>query len=327
MFRKLLLMVAAAGMVLASATESEAATTLAVGTLAPKGSPWMSKFQDFSDKVKSETGGDVILDFRTYSDEATMYSDIEKGVLAGGAMTAVGLSKIYQDVLIFQLPGLFANWGKLDNARKGMKGDLDAAFAAKGYTILGWGDVGAAKIMTDGKEVCTPADLKGLGSYTLIGDQVGPAFWSKLGNAPNQVTVPEIFTKLNSVINVVVAPPLVAEQFQWSSKLQTLTGLTAGFGIGALVFKTSAVPGDKMSTIRDRGKDAAEALTGSIRGADAQAYARLKSRKKFIDPQKCGNPEADHRQEWATQFADIRNGLRGTTFTAAVFDKIVNLAK
>src|SRR5207237_705309 len=161
---KVLLMVAAAGMILASATvtpRADAATTLAVGTLAPKGSPWMTKFQEFSDKTKADTGGEIILDFRTYSDEATMVSDLEKG------------------------------------------------------------------------------DLAGLGSYTLIGDTIGPAFWSKLGNAPVQVTVPEIFTKLNTTINVVVAPPLVAEQFQWASKLKTITGMTAGFGIGALVFKTS----------------------------------------------------------------------------------------
>jgi len=321
MFRKLLLIVAAAGMTLASATQAEAATNLAVGTLAPKGSPCMSKFQDFSDKVKTDTGGEIILDFRTYSDEQTMYGDIEKGVLAGGAMTAVGLSKIYQDVLIFQLPGMFANWGKLDKARDGMKGDLDSAFNAKGYTILGWGDVGAAKIMTDGKEVHVPGDLAGLGSYVLIGDQIGPAFWSKLGNAPTQVTVPEIFTKLNSVINVVVAPPLVAEQFQWASKLKTITGITAGFGIGALVFKTSAVPGDKMTTIKDRGKDAASALTGSIRGADGQAFARLKTRKTFVDL------NDGEKKQWNDKFAEIRSGLRGTTFTAAVYDKISGLAK
>jgi TRAP-type C4-dicarboxylate transport system substrate-binding protein len=321
MFRKLLLMVAAAGMTLASATQADAATTLAVGTLAPKGSPWMSKFQDFSDKVKNDTGSDIILDFRTYSDEQTMYGDIEKGVLAGGAMTAVGLSKIYQDVLIFQLPGIFSSWGKLDKARDGMKGDLDNAFNAKGYTILGWGDVGAAKIMTDGKEVRVPGDLAGLGSYVLIGDQIGPAFWSKLGNAPTQVTVPEIFTKLNSVINVVVAPPLVAEQFQWASKLKTITGMTAGFGIGALVFKTSAVPQDKMQTIKDRGKDAASALTGSIRGADGQAFSRLKSRKTFVEL------KDDEKKQWHDKFAEIRSGLRGTTFTAGVYDKVQNLGK
>jgi hypothetical protein len=321
MFRKLLLMVAAAGMILASATESDAATNLAVGTLAPKGSPWMQKFSDFSDKVKADTGNEIVLDFRTYSDEATMVGDIEKGVLAGGAMTAVGLSKIYQDVLIFQLPGMFSSWSKLDKARDGMKGDIESVFNGKGYTILGWGDVGAAKIMTDGKEVRVPGDLAGLGSFVLIGDQIGPAFWSKLGGTPTQVTVPEIFTKLNSVINVVVAPPLVAEQFQWASKLKTITGITAGFGIGALVFKISSVPGDKLQTIRDRGKDAASGLTSSIRNADGQAFGRLKSRKTFVDLN-----DAEKKQ-WADKFAEVRSSLRGTTFTAAVFDKISGLAK
>ncbi len=324
MFRKLFLSLAAAGLVLASAahsTKAEAATTLAVGTLAPKGSPWMNKFVEFSDKVKSETGGDIVLDFRTYSDEPTMVGDIDKGILAGGAMTAVGLSKIYMDVLIFQLPGLFDNWAKLDNARNQMKGSLDTAFGAKGYTVLGWGDVGAAKIFTNGYEAKVPNDLKGKGCYVIQGDPIGQAFWAKLGNTPATVTVPEIFMGIQKTISVVVAPPLVAEQFQWSSKLDTITPITAGFGIGALVFKTSAVPADKMQVIKDRGKDAAAALTSSIRTADGQAFARLKARKKIVEL------TADEKAQWTAMFKEVRTQLRGTLFTAATFDTIVGYAK
>ncbi len=321
MFRKLFLMVAAAGMVLASAADSEAATTLKVGTLAPKGSPWMTKFIEFSDKVKAETNGEIILDFSTFSDEPTMKGAMDQGNLAGAAMTAVGLSKIYMDVLIFQLPGLFDNWGKLDKARNAMKGELDTAFGAQGYTVLGWGDVGAAKIFTHGFEAKVPTDLKGKGCYVIQGDPIGQAFWAKLGNTPATVTVPEIFMGIQKTISVVVAPPLVAEQFQWSSKLDTITPITAGFGIGALVFKTSAVPAAQMQTIKDRGKDAAAALTTSIRTADGQAFARLKARKKIVELNDA------EKQQWHTMFAEVRGQLRGTLFTAATYDRIVGLAK
>jgi TRAP-type C4-dicarboxylate transport system substrate-binding protein len=320
MFRKLFLMLAAAGMVMATAAESEAGT-LTVGTLAPKGSPWMNKFQEFSDKVKSETGGDIELVFKTYSDEPTMVRDIEQDAIAGGAMTAVGLSKIYMDVLIFQLPGLFASWAKLDNARNSMKGQIDKVFEGKGYSVLGWGDVGAAKIMTTGFEARVPNDLKGKGCFVIQGDPIGQAFWAKLGNTPSTVTVPEIFLNIQKTIHVVVAPPLVAEQFQWASKLDTITTVTAGFGIGALVFKTKWIQGPKEQTLRDRGREAAQALTGSIRNADGQSFGRLKSRKKVVDPTE------DERKQWATHFADTRAQLRGTLFTAAVYDQIVNLAK
>ena len=43
------------------------------------------------------------------------------GQLDGAAVTANGLSMIYKDVLVLQLPGLYRNWAKLDSARNGMR--------------------------------------------------------------------------------------------------------------------------------------------------------------------------------------------------------------
>src|SRR5260370_39696423 len=76
-------------------------------------------------------------------------------------------------VVVFELPGLFTNWQKLDRVRAAVKGDLDAEFKAKGFTILGWGDFGAAKTMTVGFAVHRPADLRGQGVFLMPGDPCG----------------------------------------------------------------------------------------------------------------------------------------------------------
>ena len=45
-------------------------------------------------------------------------------------------------------------------------------FEAKGFTVLGWGDVGAAKTMSVGFEVHTPRDLQGKGVFSIPGDPI-----------------------------------------------------------------------------------------------------------------------------------------------------------
>src|SRR5439155_23604839 len=114
-------------------------------------------------------------------DELRMVADLRQGQKHGAAMTAVGLGEIYKDVLLFQLPGLFDNWPALDAARDAERKFFEEKFKEKGFLIVGWGDVGAGKIMTTGEPVKNPSDLKGLSGFYLPGDIVAPLLFSKVG--------------------------------------------------------------------------------------------------------------------------------------------------
>ncbi len=324
MFKKASVVLGAACVVLGMSATAEASTTIAIATLAPAGSPWATAFQQFADDVKNDTGGDVILDFRYgYADEAQMVGDIRSGQLQGGAVTATGLGQINKDVGIFQTPGLFATWGKLDAARDKMKPYFDGKFAEQGFTILGWGDVGAAKVMSVGFDVKSPTDLQGKGCYFLPGDPIGPVLFAKIGGiTPKQASVAEILPGLaNGTITVVDAPPLAAEQLQWAGKIDHINTQTVGFGIGAIIVKTTSIPADKLQMLKDKGAETGKKLTQSIRRADANAFARLKSRKTTYEP------TDDEKTAWKNLMKDVRAQLRGSVFTGSVFDQIVGFAK
>jgi hypothetical protein len=62
-------------------------------------------------------------------------------------------------------------------------------------------------------------------------------------------------------------------------------------------------------------------LTASIRNLDAQAYGRMKGSKQAYD---LSDPE---KKEWNDLFSRVRQQLRGTTFTPALFDRVVQLAQ
>jgi TRAP-type C4-dicarboxylate transport system substrate-binding protein len=330
MFRKLASAFAAAIALATLSTGADAATTLKFGTLAPGDSAWGKEFKRWAKDVSDDTNGELIIDFQwngQAGDEVLMVQKIRSGQLDGAAVTAIGLAQTgVTDVLLFQMPGLFSNWGKLDAARNAMKADFDQQFQSKGFTILGWGDVGAAKTMSIGFEVHHPADLQGKGCYFLAGDPIGPKLFAAIGGInAKQVTVPEILPNLtNGSIQVLTVPPIAAEQLQWASRVTHINTMTTGFGIGAIIVSTpkvAALPDNLKTVLNNRGAEAADRLTKSIRNIDAQAFARLKSSKSAYEP---SDPE---KQEWRDLFAKVRGQLRGSVFTPGVYDKVVGLAQ
>jgi TRAP-type C4-dicarboxylate transport system substrate-binding protein len=329
MLRKLTILFAALALVLSAKAARADAVTLKVGTLAPGESPWGQVFKVWAKAVNDRTSGAVQLQFfwnGQQGDEGAMVGKMRTGQLDGAAITATGLSMIYKHVLVMQLPGLFRDWGKLDNARNAMRPGFDAEFEKQGFKILGWGDVGMAHLMTKGFEVHSPADLKHKNTFFIAGDPIEAMFYQVVGDVtPKQVSVPEILTGLTSgTINVVNAPALAAEQLQWASRLDHINTQPSGIGIGALVFTSSKIkslPPDAQAIIMDTGKVAGDALTGRIRREDAAAFGRLKARMTAYEP------NAAEQEQWNKVFADTRARLRGTTFDPKVFDDAVKYSQ
>jgi TRAP-type C4-dicarboxylate transport system substrate-binding protein len=308
---------------------ADAATTLKIGTLAPQESPWGKEFKKWANEVAADTHGEVQLDFQWNAqagDEVLMVQKIRTGQLDGAAVTAVGLGQTgVTDALIFQTPGLFANWARLDAARDGMKDELNRQFDAKGFTVVGWGDVGAAKPLSVGFEVHRPADLQGKSCFFISGDPVQPKVFSAIGGiTPRQLTVPEVLPALTAgSVNVVVAPPLAAEQLQWASRITNVSALTVAFAIGAVILSSPRVQGlppPLRDALMARGAAMTDRLTHSIRNLDAQAFARMKTSKTVTEPSDA------ERREWHDVFARVAAQLRGPVFTPAVFDRVVQLA-
>ena len=326
-FKRLVLAAAAIIAAFSAAGDAQAdATTLKVGTLAPGDSPWGQVFKVWKRAVEERSGGNLQLQFfwnGTQGDENAMVGKIRTGQLDGAAVTAVGLGQIYKQVLVLQLPGLFTDWSKLDNARNQMKAGFDQQFDAQGFKILGWGDVGRAHVMSKGFPIRTPDDLKHKNTFYLSGDPIGPMFYSIVGDVtPRQMGVPEILPGLTSgSINVVLAPALAAEQLQWASRLDNINSAVAGVGIGALVFSSSKIrslPADAQNILIQTGAIAGQALTTRIRNEDNAAFGRLKARMTTYDP------TPSDMAAWQRVFADTRARLRGTVFNPQVFDQAVN---
>jgi TRAP-type C4-dicarboxylate transport system substrate-binding protein len=314
--------------VFAAAPDARAEETLKIGTLAPAASPWGQVFKVWSAAVDKKSDGKLILQFfynGQQGDEGAMVGKIKAGQLDGAAVTAVGLSKIYKPIGAMQMPGLFSTWSKLDSARDAMKSEFEKGCSDAGFSLIGWGDVGAVHLMSKGFEVHVPDDLKGKKPYMWREDVIQPKLFEVIGVTGVPLNVPEVLPQLNTgAVNVVTAPALAAEQLQWASRLDTIVTDTEAMAIGALVFSSKRIdglPGDLRTILLDTGKLAASSLTTRIRNEDAAAFGRLKGKMTVV------TLNGDEQKKWHTVFATVRQKLSQGTFSPALVSKLEGLAK
>jgi TRAP-type C4-dicarboxylate transport system substrate-binding protein len=308
---------------------AHATVTLKIATIAPQESPWGKEFKQWAKDVADDTKGEVQLDFlwnAQAGDEPLMVQKIRTGQIDGAAVTPLGLVQTgVNDIMLFALPGLFTSWQKLDQVRDALKPDLMKDFEQKGFTVLGWGDVGALKEMTVGFELHHPTDLRGKGVYFYTGDPITPKVYAAIGGInPRQLMLTEVLPELAAgTINVIMAPPLGAEQLQWSSRVDHINTQTLAFAIGALIMSSTrlaAMPPNLRQVVLARGAETSDRLQKRIRNLDAQSYARMKATKKAYDP------SPDEIAEWAPIFIKVGLQLRGGMFTPALFDRVIAMA-
>ncbi len=337
MFRKMLSAVCALGLVMGVTSTAEAKKTkeecksikpeheLKMVTLAPAGSEWSKQFTKWSDDALEETDCRVLLKwYFNAPNETGILDDLKSGAKHGAAMTASGLAGINKNILLFQLPGVFANWGELDKAREDAHVEIEDKFKAAGFTIAGWGDTGAGKILSTDTPIRTPKDLAGKGIFQLQGDLLGPKLLAKFpGALARPLALTELSTHLGKDVQVIFTSPFAAEQLQWAPKIKSITVLTPAFGIGALVFKKEKLEslGPELTEKLVRtGKKYGDALTGRIRQFDADALARMKKSKDKVEltPAEVA--------EWDAAFKATRQAIKGE-FDAALYAKIIPPSK
>jgi len=89
------------------------ATTIKIATLAPEGSTYIQTLNDLNAELKLKTNNDVRL--RIYpggvlGDEKDMRRKMHVGQIQGAVLTSAGLSGIFSEMDVFQIPFLFEDF-------------------------------------------------------------------------------------------------------------------------------------------------------------------------------------------------------------------------
>ena len=211
-----------------------------LATLAPEGSSWIETFNAIDAEVRQKTGGQVRCKFYTggvLGDEKDMLRKMHIGQIHAAALTSAGLSAIFNEMDVFQIPFLFETHDEVDFVLSQMDAFFRNGFDKKNYVLLGWSEAGFVRLMST-KPVATLADLRKLKVWTWEDAPMTRIIFEEAKVSAIPLSVPDVLVGLQTgLVDVVYAPPSGAISLQWFTKTRYITDVNLIYLIGGVVIK------------------------------------------------------------------------------------------
>ena len=297
-----------------------------MGTLAPEGSSWMKTFNALNTEVMKRTENKV--QFRIYpggvlGDEMDMLRKMKIGQIQCAAFTSGGLSAIFKEIDVLQVPFLFQTYDEVDATLRKMEPFFRKSFEDNGYIFLGWSEGGFIYLMST-VPVASVADLQKTKVWTWEESPMSKAIFDEAGVKAIPLSVPDVMVGLQTgLVDVVYAPPTGAITLQWFTKVKDLTDVPLAYLAGGIVmrkdiFKQISSPHqnfilesfqnhlDQLKTVtRDENRDAIKVMT--------------KQGVKLITPSK------DQIDEFKRLSNKAMGHISGQSFSKKVLDEVTSL--
>jgi len=276
-------------------------TEIKVATLAPEGSTWMKAMHKIDDDVRAKTGNRVGFKFfpgGVQGDEKDVIRKIRNGQVHGAGFTGFGLGAIVPEVRVLELPFMFDNLDELDYVRDQTSPYYEKAFDEKGYTLLGWTDVGFVYLFTQ-SPVRTPDDMAAQKWWIWSGDQLAEIFFKAFKIAPIPLAAPDVLTSLQTgVVDAVYSSPLACMALQWYSRVKYMSDMPITHGISAVVVSKKSLAGVSdadLAIVKDVARQHLADLTAKTRVQNTEAIGEIKkegvqmvavdpaARQEFVD--------------------------------------------
>jgi len=219
---------------------AESSVTIKLATLAPEGSSWIKTFNALNLEVKKKTENKV--QFRIYpggvlGDEVDMLRKMKIGQIQGVALTSAGLSTLFREMDVLQIPFLFQTYEEVDAVLAKMDSFFRKGFEDNGYILLGWSEGGFLYLMST-VPIASVADLKKAKVWIWKDSPMSEAIFDEAKVSAIPLSIPDVLVGLQTgLVNVVYAPPTGAISLQWFTKVKYLTDVPLVYLAGAIVVK------------------------------------------------------------------------------------------
>ena len=214
--------------------------TIKIATLAPEGSAWLQPFHDLNAAVRKKTNDRVR--FKIYpggvlGDEKDMRRKMHVGQIQGAVLTSAGLSGIFREMDVFQIPFLFESYDEVDYVVEKMDPFFKKGFADKGYELLGWSEGGFIRLLST-TPISSLADLRKAKVWTWEDAPMAKAIFDAARISAIPLSLPDVLVGLQTgLVDVVYAPPSGAISLQWFTKTKFMTDVPLMYLIGGVVVK------------------------------------------------------------------------------------------
>ncbi len=192
--------------------------TIKIGSIAPANSPWDKALKQMSREWKTISNGKIKL--KIYpggiaGSEQSMIRKIKIGTISGALLSNVGLSSIYPDFYVLNIPLLIRNDKEFDYVINGLKPIFEQNIEKQGYKIIIWSMAGWVRFFTK-TPVFSPDDLKKQKLFFTTGKPIIEQSWKSAGFNTVPIELKDLMMALQSkMVNAFFMPPLIAASGQY----------------------------------------------------------------------------------------------------------------
>ena len=297
-----------------------------MATLAPKGSSWMKTFNALSNEVMQKTGNKV--QFKIYpdgvlGDETDMLRKMQMGQIQGAALSSGGLSLLFKEIDVLQIPFLFQTYEEVDSILTKMDSFFRKGFENNGYIFLGWSEAGFVYLMSN-SPVSSVSDLKRVKVWIWEESPMSKAIFDEAGVSAIPLSVPDVLVGLQTrMVDVVYTPPTLAISLQWFTKIKYLTDVPLVYLVGGIVVNQETfkrIPSAFQNILIESSKRHLDQLKIVTRNENREAIkVMMKNGVKIVTPS----------QEQIEEFKKLSNRamgrISGQTFSKKVLDEVTSL--
>ena len=225
---------------------AEKSILIKLATLAPEGSSWMKTLNTLNTEVMKKTENRV--QFRIYpggvlGDEKDMLRKMKIGQIQSAGLTSGGLSSIFKEIDILQVPFLFNNYEEADFILNKMDSFFRKGFEENGYVLLGWSEAGFVYLMST-IPISSAADLKKGKVWIWEESPMSKAIFDEAGVKAIPLSIPDVLVGLQTgLVDVVYVPPTAAISLQWFTRVKYLTDVPLIYLAGGIVVKKDTFKG------------------------------------------------------------------------------------
>ncbi len=263
-----------------------------MATVAPEGSSWMREFRSFEKELSAQTNNR--LRFKVYPNavqggEKDVLRKMQIGQIDAGSFTGVGLGEIVPEVRIFDLPFLFRSSEEVDYVGDALLPQFQQKFSAKGYFLVGWGEVGFVYLLTR-NPITQLNDFKNVKMWLWKGDPLARATFDEMHISAIPLDITDVHTSLQTgLIDGVYISPYGALALQWYAKTKYMLNYPLTNSIGAVLITTKkleSIPPDIRTIFVSKTKDYMRKIVLGSRQENLESIKVLeKNGIKLVNPQ------------------------------------------
>lgn len=304
---------------------SEKNIVIKTATLAPEGSSWAKTLQALNAEVIKKTENKV--QFKIYfggvlGDELDMLRKMKIGQIQSAALTTGGLSPLFKEIDVLQVPFIFQKYEEVDTTLTKMDSFFRKGLEDNGYILLGWSEAGFVYLMSN-TPVSSVADLKKVKVWIWEESPMSKAIFDEAGVKAIPLSVPDVMLGLQTgLVDVVYAPPTGAISLQWFTKVKYLTDVPLAYLAGGIVVRKDTfkqISPSHQNFILESFQNHLDQLKTVTRNENREAIKVMaKHGVKII------TPSNDQVEEFKKLSNKAMGHIGGQSFSKKVFDEVTS---